>query len=259
MVEQGLLRHPKRSLYEITDKGMGALHSFVALRYKYRQHNLSVKIKVLESPKNWELKRNEIRFLPYFNKTIKLKNNEQELLNYGKLQIKTTSQSVIIKLPTIYAPDWENALVQAMQILEDSIYKIERLFRIVLIKPYKGNITFISQEYARLQDALAKRFRIEGNRLYLTGEDGKIWLITDFSFSTDELEYIHPNKATDDIDAIAPMLNDLRRNPTTFSEIREVVKELSLVQVSNAQNIIKHQKVLDEMLITLKRIQESLK
>lgn len=256
--KRGLIRHPKRSLYEVTEKGIEGLHSFVALRYHYRQHNLSIKVKVLESPKNWELKRNEIRFLPYFNKTIKLKNNEQDLFNYGRLQIKTTSKSIIIKLPTIYAKDWEHALVQAMQLFEDSIYKIEKLLGIVLIKDYKANITLISQEYARIQDALAKRFRIEKNRLYLTGEDGKIWLITDFSFSADELEYIHPNKATDDIDAIAPMLNDLRRNPTTFSEIREVVKELASVQVANAQNITKHQKVLDEMLITLKKIQESL-
>src|SRR5690606_27275248 len=89
--KQGLVSNPKRSVYELTDKGIKGLHSFVALRYHYRQHNMHFKIKVKESPKNWEQKRNEIRFLPYYNKTLKLKNNEQELLNYGKIQIKTTS------------------------------------------------------------------------------------------------------------------------------------------------------------------------
>ena len=79
--KRGMIRHPKRSIYELTDKGLKGLHSFVALRYKLRQHNLHFKISVLESPKNWNLKRNEIRFLPYFNKTIKLKNNEQDLFN----------------------------------------------------------------------------------------------------------------------------------------------------------------------------------
>jgi DNA-binding PadR family transcriptional regulator len=256
--KKGLIRHPKRSLYEVTEKGMGGLHSFVALRYKLRQHNLHIKINVLESPKNWKLKRNEIRFLPYFNKTIKLKNNEQDLFNFGRLQVKTTSKSVIIKMPNLYATDWEHALTQAMSIFEDVIYKIEKLFKIVLIKDYKANITIISQEYARLQDALAKLYRCEGNRIYLTGEDGKIWLITDLSFSTDELEFIHPEKATDDIDVIAPFLNDLRKNPTTLTNIREDFNKAVEIVNSHANNIVKHEKVLDEILIAFKKLSDRL-
>ena len=250
----GMVRHPKRSLYEITDKGIEGLHSFVAFRYKLRQHNLHFKIEILESPKNWELKRNEIRFMPYFNKTLKLKNNEQDLLNYGKIQIKTTTKSIIIKMPTIYDTDWEKAVIQAMSILEDTLFKIEDLFKIRLVKDYKANIKIISQEYARIQDALAKLYRHENNRIYLTGDDGKIWLITDLSFSTDELEFIHPNKATDDTDAIAPFLNDLRKNPTTLSNIREETMQVLEVAKAHAINIEKHQKVLDEILITFKKI-----
>lgn len=247
--KKGWVRNPKRSFYELTDRGIEGLHSFVALRYNFRQHNLHFKIKILESPRNWELKRNELRQLPYFNKTLKLKNNEQDLFNYGRVRVKTTTKSVIIQLPTLYAKDWEDAVIQGMSILEDTIFKIERIFKIILVKDYKANITIISQEYARIQDALAKIYRHEGNRLYLTGEDGKIWLITDLSFSTDELEFIHPNKATDDIDSIAPFLNDLRKNPTTMSEMKQQVKELQGVIVSYAQNEIKHQKVLDNILL----------
>ncbi len=255
---KGLIARPKRGIYELTDKGIKGLHSFVGLRYNLRQHNLHFKIKVLESPRNWEQRRNEIRFMPYHNRTIKLKNNDQDILNFGRLQVKTTTKSIIIKMPTIYGKDWEDAIIQAMQILEDSIYKIEGAFKINLIKNYKANIKIISQEYASIQDALAKLYRVEGNRIYLTGDDGKIWLITDFSFSTDELEYIHTEKATDDNDAIAPFLNDLRKNPTTMSEIKEVVKEVAEVQKSEAQNIIKHQKVLDKILLTFNKLNKRL-
>lgn len=256
LIKKGLIRNPKRSIYELTNKGISGLHSFVALRYELRQHNLHFKIKVLESPKNWKQKRNEIRQMPYFNKTIKLKNNEQDLLNFGKLQVKTTAQSIIIKMPTIYAKNWEDAIIQAMQILEDSIYKIESAFKIRLIKDYKSNITIISQEYARLQDSLAKLYRTEGNRIYLTGEDGKIWLITDLSFSVDELEVIHTNRATDDLDAISPFMNDLRANPTTLTEVREDMEIAQKLVLSHAQNINKHEKVLDkiyEMMIRLEK------
>jgi len=255
---KGLIAKPKRGVYELTDRGIKGLHSFVALRYKLRQHNLHFKIKVLESPRNWEQRRNEIRFMPYFNKTIKLKNNEQDLLNFGRLQMKTTTKSIIIKMPTLYAKDWEDAIIQAMQILEDSIYKIEGLFKINLIKNYKANIKIISQEYARIQDALAKLYRSEGNRIYLTGDDGKIWLITDFSFSTDETEFIHTEKATDDVDAIAPFLNDLRKNPTTLTEVKEETREVLEVARAHAQNVVKHQKVLDEILIAFKKINSRL-
>lgn len=245
-------------VYELTQQGIEGLHSFVGLRYKLRQHNLHFKIKILKSRKNWNLKRNELRQFPYFNRTLKLKNNEQDLFNYGKLHVKTTSKSVIIKIPTIYAADWEHAIVQAIQILEDAIIKIEEAFKISLIKDYKSNITIISQEYAKIQDALAKLYRKEGNRLYLTGEDGKIWMITDFSFSTDETEFIHPDKATDDVDAIAPFLNDLRKNPTTLTDIRSHIGELQNVVNSWAINQTKHQKVLDEILIAFKKINERL-
>lgn len=254
LTKKAMIRSPKRSIYELTPKGIQGLHSFVALRYNLRQHNLHFKIEVLESPKNWEQKRNEIRFMPYFNKTIKLNNNEQDLLNFGKLQIKTTTKSIIIKMPTLYAKNWEDAVIQGMQILEDSIYKIENAFKIRLVKDYKANIKIISQEYARIQDALAKLYRAEGNRIYLTGEDGKIWLITDFSFSVDELEVIHPERATDDIDAIAPFMNDLRDNPTTLTEVREEAREVLHVAKAHSQNVVKHQRVLDEILIAFNKI-----
>lgn len=258
LIKKGMIRSPKRSIYELTNKGIEGLHSFVALRYKLRQHNLHFKIDVLESPKNWEQKRNEFRQMPYFNKTIKMKNNEQDLFNYGKLQIKTTTKSIIIKMPTLYAKNWENAIIQAMGILEDAIYKIEHQFKIRLVKDYKANIKVISQEYASIQDAVAKLYRTEGNRIYLTGEDGKIWLITDFSFSTDELEYIHTEKATDDNDAVAPFFNDLRKNPTTLSNIRQETMGVLEVAKAHAMNINKHQKVLDEILLAFKKINERL-
>ena len=258
LIEKGLAAKKDYGVYGVTDKGMGGLHSFVGLRYKLRQHNLHFKIKVLESPRNWDKKRNELRQLPYFNKTLKLKNNEQDLFNYGRLQVKTTSKSVIIKMPTLYATDCESAVVQAMGILEDAIYKIEGAFKIKLIKDYKSNITIISQEYARLQDALAKVYRKEGNRLYISGDDNKIWMITDFSFSVDETEFIHSNKATDDVDAIAPFLNDLRDNPTTLSDIRSHVGELQAVVQSDLHNRVKHQKVLDEILTAFRKINDRL-
>jgi len=247
-IKRGWVSKKTYGVYELTEKGTQTLHSLVGFRYKLRQHNLGIKIDVLESPKNWAQKRNELRFLPYFNKTIKLKNNEQDMFNFGKLQIRTTTKAIIIKMPTIYSKGWEEAIIQAMDILETTIPKLEQIFKVKLVKNYKANMKIISQEYARIQDALAKLYRAEGNRIYLTGDDGKIWLITDFSFSEDELEVIHPDRAADDLDAIAPFMNDLRKNPTTLSNMREETREVLEVAKAHAVNINKHQKVLDQIL-----------
>lgn len=257
-IKRGWVSKKGYGVYELTEKGTQTLHSLVGFRYKLRQHNLGIKIDVLESPKNWALKRNELRFLPYFNKTIKLKNNEQDMFNFGKLQIRTTTKSIIIKMPTIYSKGWEEAIIQAMDILETTIPKLESTFKVKLVKNYKANMKIISQEYAMIQDALAKLYRAEGNRIYLTGDDGKIWLITDFSFSQDELEVIHPDRAADDLDAIAPFMNDLRKHPTTLSEERELVNNKMKVVDGMIQNEAKHQRVLDEILLTFNKINKRL-
>lgn len=258
LIKKGLVTKDDYGVYNLTQKGIEGLHSLVGLRYKLRQHNLHFKIKIQESPKNWNLRRQELRQLPYFNKTLKLKNNEQELFNFGKLQIKTTSKSIIIKMPTIYSKSWESSLIQSIQILEDCIPKIEEMFKVKLIRGFRADIKVISNEYAIIQSTLAKLYRSEGSRIYLTGDDGKIWLITDFSFSEDELEVIHPDKATDDLDAIAPFFNDLRKNPTTLSNIREETIGVLNTAKALVQNEVKHQRVLDEILLTFKRVNERL-
>jgi DNA-binding PadR family transcriptional regulator len=266
LLDKGLVTRLKRGAYDLTNNGIETLHKFAQLKYNLRQHNINFKIEVLERSKNWEKKRNIITQLPYFNKKIVLKNNEQELFNFGKVQLRTTTKSVIVKIPTIYSKTIEEAIVQSFNCLYDIIPKIENLFKIRLIKDYKSNIKVISQEYASINDSLAKIYKREGNQLLVTDDEGKIWMITDFSFSNNETEFISPEKSPDDTDAIIPMLNDLRKNPTTFSEVKESIKGLLKIQENQLKvqemhsiNIIKHQKVLDEMLITLKLIQEDLK
>lgn len=236
ILEKGLIEKIGRT-YSVTKKGLEGLHAFIGLRYNLRKHNLHFKCKVLESPKNWDKKRNQIIQMPYFNKRVEMKNSYYDLFSYGKLQLKTTSQSIIIKIPTIYARTVDSAVLQSMDILYSTIPKIEALFKVKLVKDYKCSITIISNEIARLNDSLARLYRREANKLYITGKDGKIWLIADYSLSTDELETIHPTKSDDDMDIVHPFFNDLRENPTTFSEVKDVVTQILQVQVNDRQTM----------------------
>lgn len=251
---RGMITKITNGAYGLTEKGLEGLHSFAQLRYNLRQHNLNFKIGILGSPKNWDKKRHKLTQLPYFNKSIKLKNNEQELFNFGKVSLRTTTRSIIVKIPTIYSKTTEDAVIQSFNCLYDIIPKIEKLFNVSLIKDYKSNITIISQEYASLNDTLAKIYRKEGNQLLVTDENGKIWMITDFSFSNDETEFIDSTKAIDDTDAVMPMLNDLRKNPTTFSEVREalnyqnnIMNGIQQNQLIFDKNMKSHLEVLDKI------------
>lgn len=214
-------------VWGLSEKGKGGLHSFMGFTNKLRQHNIGIKIKILETQRNWDKKRNVLMQLPYFNKRVKLKNNSYDLFSFGKMRIKTTSKSIIFHLPTIFDNNVDNAILQAMDIIFDAIPKVENRFKIKLVKDQKLNMTFISQEYARLNDAIARVYKAQDKKLYIVDQQGELRFIADYSFAVNELESVHPNKAGEDMNAVNPFLLDLANNPTTFTEVREVI---------NAQN-----------------------
>lgn len=266
LLRKGFISKLGKASFSITDKGKEGLHSITEFKGKIRLHNFSIKAKVLESPTNWNIKRNEIVFLKCFNKQVSLgKNNDYEISNIFNIKIKSTPKSIIFYMPTTYGNTIEEALEQSMDLFFKNISKVENLFKIRLIKDNKISIEIISQHYARLNDSLAKIYQKENDKLFITGDDGKVWLIADLSFNVNELEAIHTINAQDDLNSVSGFLNDLRKNPTTFSEQKEInnqfqniLSQVIEVQHLESRNIIKHQKVLDEMLITLKKIQESL-
>lgn len=220
----------------LTEKGKKGLHSFMGFTNKLRQHNIAIKIKILESKRNWDKKRNILMQLPYFNKRVELKNNHYDLFNFGKVRIKTTSKSIIFHLPTIYDNNVDNAVLQAMDIIFDTIPRVEDRFKIKLIKDQKLNITFISQEYARLNDAIARVYKEKDKKLHIIDKDGELRFIADYSFAVNELESVHPDKASEDMNAVNPFLLDLAENPTTFSEVRDVVNQQNIVMQGIQQN-----------------------
>ena len=204
--------------------------------------------------------------MTYFNKKVKLKNNSYELFNFGKLKIKTTTKSIIIRLPEIFDNTVEGAIIQSMDLLYQTIPKIENRFAIKLIKDNKANIKIISQEYARLNDALAKLYKSENNKLYITDDEGKVWLIADYSFNTNELETISPNSADEDMITVSNFMNDLRKNPVKLSEILNMIliqnNQISRVtdnQIMFAQNIETHMQVLRDINSSIQELKDTIK
>jgi len=237
LIEQNKLRKIGRG-YELTENGLHFLNkSYPDL---IRLHNLAFKISIINSPKNWELKRNKIVSIRSLSKQINLNNNSYEIHCFSNIKIKTTSNSIIFYMPMFYGKNTDDCFQQGLDMFFNSINKVENLFKIILIKDRKCNIEIISQHYAKLQDSLAKTYRTENNKLYIKDENGNIWLIADYSFRVDELETIYNKTAKEDMDTMQLFLNDLRNNPVTFSNVLQLIRENAGNQMLYAKNWESH-------------------
>jgi hypothetical protein len=134
------------------------------------------------------------------------------------------------------------------------IRSLENLFKqdLATNKQYKIKIT--KQHHALIKNELANLYNKQGKKLQIFNEDG-LWLMIDNSFNLDELETVKGTTASLDMDnVVKPFFNSLKEAPFTAYDFRAVYE----IQQMFNENIVKHMKVLDEMSITLKKIQESL-
>jgi hypothetical protein len=81
-----------------------------------------------------------------------------------------------------------------------------------------------------VRNAVARFFSGVGERLVVSDRFG-VWCLTDNSKGLDELEFVRNSSNVGDSGVVARFLNDLRSNPTTFSDVLRVVS----VQAFNQQ------------------------
>ena len=106
---------------------------------------------------------------------------------------------------------------------------------------------------------MAKLYKKEGNKLYISDELGDIWLIADYSFNVNELETIHPKRADEDMEGVHNFMNDLRKNPTTFSEVLEVTNGIQQNQLVFDRNMASHLNVLGKLGEAVEELTKSVK
>ncbi len=259
LIQKGLIRKIGK-IYELTDEGNVTLHNATTFKGAYRLHNFGIRAKILKTTRNWEQKKNQAVLLKSFTKQWELKSGTNELYSIVNIKIKTTPKSIIFYMPTTYGKTPDEALRQTMELFFKNIPKVENLFKVTLIKDRKLSIDIISQHYAKLNDSLARLYRKEGNKLHITGDDGKVWLIADYSFKTDELEFIHTEKAYDDVNTIVPFLNDVRKHPEIkVSELKEMIFGVTKNQIMFAENMKSHVKAIQELGAGVKALTKAVK
>ena len=83
---------------------------------------------------------------------------------------------------------------------------------IVLVKADHANIELVKCHYAHLHNGIAYDYKQEDKKLRCIGEDGKEWLIADFSHSINELDFTHSSLAQEDSEKLRRHL-DVMRHP----------------------------------------------
>jgi hypothetical protein len=239
ILDKGWIRKIGKN-YELTDEGINRLNSFIKSSNTIRLHNLAFKVKLINKPTNWDLQRSKIVNLRNLSKRIDLNNNSYEIHSFNNVKIKTTNSSIIFYMPSFYGKTTDECFRNALESLWSLIPRVEALFKVILIKDRKVNIEIISQHYASLQDALAKIYKQEDNKLYVKDENDNLWLICDYSFRVDELETVYVNSAKEDMDTVKDFLNDLRKNPATMTGVLDLIRQVTANQLIYAKNTESH-------------------
>ena len=117
--------------------------------------------------------------------------------------------------------------------------KLENDLKVILIKPRVKNMKQVKGHIAEMDNEVAQENDMKGIRWGLrTDDDGKIWLLTDFSNKRHELEAVHPSTHLSDMEKIQGYLNDIRNNAHNLPSQNKALTEtllFTLTELASAQ------------------------
>lgn len=125
------------------------------------------------------------------------------------------------------AEDIYKATEQSLEYWSRIIGIIQNDTRTLLIKERSQNIELVKEHYAQIGNELAQDIEIRGDKLqvYAT-EDGKLWLLVDYSHGTPEFETTRADTGKPDMEKVIKHFQDMRDNdPPTLSEILAANKD----------------------------------
>lgn len=218
----------------------------------------------LPSINNWEKRTQYLKLKKILFKILPYMKSESIVIDERKVWL--TNKSVIFFMGKSYFADTSiQAISKALEDLFSLIHQLEKKLKVSLKHPEGYLIRTSRQHFALIKNELAQQYLREHKKLMVRDEKG-LWLIIDDSFNLEELENVHSLTALDDNMIVQDFFNDLKKDPSTLSDLKSLIGKVAQETLKNAQNqevynknIEKHLKVLDEMSNTLKEIQKSLK
>jgi len=149
---------------------------------------------------------------------------------------------------SFWGEDENRATYISLEYWTKFFFKLEEYLKIILIKPRRSNIKLVNQHYADVNNEIAESSieKQQHIRIY-SKEDGKLRFLIDNSLNLKEAETVHPIDAKEDMTSVKTFLTDLIENPTTFSDLKNIIKanSISINKLSNnmsyfGENMVSH-------------------
>jgi hypothetical protein len=162
-----------------------------------------------------------------------------------KLHIEGCTVLCYAKKVEVYTDDlsWQgetcsHVTQQAMAYLNRILPRIENRTGAVLLKPQSDNCRIVASHYARWDATLARWAKINDYSIRChASDDGKLWLLCDFSKGVYHMETVHPTTAKQDMEeVIEPFLGDLREHWQKTGELIKLTDILKLLHDTAKMN-----------------------
>jgi Mn-dependent DtxR family transcriptional regulator len=154
---------------------------------------------------------------------------------------------------SIYTSDASESFGEALHLWREQVIKpLERIFgRSFQQRTPRGLIGYDfktgAEHYALIKNAVARELRYKKQKLYVYDKEGKLWLITDFSLSEDELETLKKGEAVSDNQKVMNLFNSVKDTGMTFHDVikgfdmtKDQLSELMKDRIEYAENIKSH-------------------
>jgi len=252
-------------LWKIINGQVGFCTTLLQSNNIFELHNVGYVIKLLNVPKWWHTRKNRLlRLKGYQIKQVdwgKNSSNPYIQLSNDKFVIQTYPESIIIiHRKRYYSNNPYDVAIQFLQDFYDLWEWFEERMKFKFFEDGVPQMTLRGHDFNRINDWIANKVKEEGSKFLVEiSKNRKVWVDLSEPFGK-EANYPHGQeileKVTKDMLTKKSLLpSEITGNMTLMAEN---MNSLMAVQGMQSQNIIKHQQVLDEMLITMKKIQVSL-
>ena len=240
---QGVVREP--------GVGQALLQEFIP--DGVRAHGFVFRLEVPHDLRNWSnIRRAEfLRKAGVPFKSLGIAGGGQRITINDRKVWLTDASVIIYDRASYFAEDALNAKSTALSTHISIIKKVERLLRVSLEigSDYKFRIS--RQHYALLQNALAKQYNSDGEKLEIRNGRG-LWFLIDNSYNLNEAECIHPSTAMTDTNKVQGFFNGLKAVPAgevayTPEFVLKAMVGIQGNQAVFAENMVSHVAAIQEL------------
>jgi hypothetical protein len=243
LLDMGLLRKVSYGVWKITGdldlktsskmEGISNVkQSPPSLKIRGHGFRISIDIPVV---KNWLIREEYFKKIKY--KYDKIPQGQSVMIRDFKVWF--CDKSLVIHFPkdkSVFSTSAFESQRLALKLAFDVVRSIENKFHIKLGQGDTFKFRISRKHFGDIENEIAKKFHNSNTQAVIYGDDGKQWLVIDFSWKMFiELESVHPEKAVEDMDkVITPFMNTLRADPNMLAKHEEILRRLEELQYSQA-------------------------